>query len=276
MKRGFSENKFNKNTNRKSGMGVEKKMFKNNSNIKYPKAKTNINTANKWDREKKEENEIPKSIYNIDLFTGVKEEFEKEKSNGSNNNIYLNFYNKHTKNQVLQKESALTQKYFNNNIELIKEKQEKYKLKKEEEEKIRKQKEREDTNEYRKEQMIKLYKMENVYKKEIMKRKKLNQNRNKKLTEKITLVARNKNEIKKDAGDKSAKAIKMTRREYEKKLDFLVRQTRLHINELERLPIANKTNKVYQKENQLNKNINELQKTIEKYQNKIGIVIIDE
>ena len=32
-------------------------------------------------------------------------------------------------------------------------------------------KEREDTNEYRKEQMAKLYKMENVYKREIMKRK---------------------------------------------------------------------------------------------------------
>ena len=93
--------------------------------------------------------------YNIDLFQGVKEEFEKDKN--SSNNIYLNFYNKHTKNQVLQDFTDLNKKYYDINMENIKEKEYKYKKRKEEEEYIKKKKEKEDTNEYRKEQMLKLY-----------------------------------------------------------------------------------------------------------------------
>ena len=75
MKRGFSKNKLSKNK-----IILEK--------IKYNQ-KSNINNNSV----KKENNEILNPLYNIDLFTGVKEEFEKEKTN-NNNNIYLNFYNK--------------------------------------------------------------------------------------------------------------------------------------------------------------------------------------
>lgn len=105
-----------------------------------------------------------KPKYNIDLFKGVKEELEKDKN--SSNNIYLNFYNKHTKNKVLQDFTDMNKKYYDINMECIKEKEYKYKKKKENEEKIRKRKEKEDSNEYRKEQMLKLYSNElNKYKK---------------------------------------------------------------------------------------------------------------
>ena len=89
-----------------------------------------------------------KPKYNIDLFQGVREELEKDKN--SNKNIYLNFYNKHTKNKVLQDFTELNKKYYDINMEKIKEKEYKFKIKKEEEEKLRKKKEKEDSNEYRK------------------------------------------------------------------------------------------------------------------------------
>ena len=284
MKRGFSENKFNK-----ENININ---IKNNKNKYNPR---DIFSKNKNKNKTKENNDLLKPLYNIDLFTGVKEEFEKEKvvnkKNYKNNNIYLNFYNKHTKNHVLQEDNEINKKFFNNNIKLIKEKQEKYKLKKEEEEKIKKQKEIEDTNEYRKEQMAKLYKMENIYKKEIMKRK--NRKIFLKPSEKITIIAKNKNEkkLEKNIGDLEninkennknneiegeKDVIKMTRKEYEKKMDSFIKQTRIYMNELEKMPIANKTMKVYQREMELNKYINELQSNINKYENKIGIEIIDD
>ena len=248
----------------------------------------NNNKANK-------NNIIPKPKFNIDLFLGIKEQFQKEKSSNNNNNIYLNFYNKHTKNQVLQKENKISKKFLENNKEYIKEKQEKFKLKKEKEEKIKKQKEKEDTNEYRRLQMAKLYKMEDIYKKEIARRK--NKNLQKKKTEKIAIFAKPKNNIKNIENknkeeeikninnnenniDKSIKEedkkIKITREEYDKKLDSLIKQTRVYINELEKLPIANKSNKVYEREMQLNKYIDEIQQEIKKYQLYDGIEIIGE
>ena len=271
MKRGLSENKLNKN-----------KSTTNKLNL-IEKEKPKSLAKNKSSRNNENKKEIKKSQYNIDLFTGIKEEFDKDKNANKNNNIYLNFYNKHTKNQVLQKESKISKKFFDNNVEYIKEKQEKYKLKKEEEEKIKKQKEREDTNEYRKEQSIKLYKMEDVYKREIMKRK--NQKLFSKSKEKIGIVAKNKNDIKSKKGEKideknikkleDGKEIKITKKEYDKKMDYFLKQSRLCLNELEKLPIANKTMKVYQRESQLNKYIKILQENIFKYQNHIGITIID-
>jgi hypothetical protein len=108
-------------------------------------------------------NKKPK--FNIDLFEGVREELEKDTNS---NNLYLNFYNKHTRDKVLQDLTDTNKKYYDINMEQIKEKEYKYKKKKEEEEKIRKKKEKEDTNEYRKEQMLKLYSNElNKYKKHL-------------------------------------------------------------------------------------------------------------
>ena len=224
---------------------------------------------------------IPKQKYNIDLFLGVKEQFQNEKStnNNNNNNIYLNFYNKHTKNQI-QKENKLGKKFLENNKEYIKEKQEKFKIKKEQEEKKRKQKEKEDTNEYRKLQMTKLYKMESLYKKEIIKRKNTNKSgmkyniKNNK--EEIKVInSNNKNSININKTEDGNKMIKITREEYDNKLDSLIKQTRIYLNELEKLPIANKSNKIYEREIQLNKNIDEIQKQIKKYQLYEGIEIVE-
>jgi len=263
MKKRLSENKLNQNN----------PIIKNLNLIQKEKSKSLVKNKNSQINENKKE--IKKSIYNIDLFTGIKEEFEKDENSNKNNNIYLNFYNNHTKNQVLQKESKISKKVLDYNTKCIKEKQEIFRLKKEEEEKVKKRKEKEDTNEFRKEQRVKLYKMEDIYKKEIMKRK------NKKLLPKIAIVAKNKNDIKNKKVNNTnekiddGKKIKITRKEYDKKLDFFINQSRLCLNELEKLPKDNKTPKVYQRENQLNKYIKELEANIFKYQNHIGIIVID-
>ena len=276
---------------------TSKKLFHNNTNINLGKNKNNIN-LNKDNND----NKIPKTKFNIDLFLGVKEQFKKDESN--NNNLYLNFYNKNTKNQVLKKENKISKKFLENNKEYIKEKQEKFKKKKLEEEKIKKQKEKEDTNEYRKLQMIKLYKVEDIYKKEIAKRKNNNKNKNSKYfsqkKDKISIIAKNKENIKTNVvGEKEEInfnnkgkiiiekndineikidndiKIKITREEYDKKLDSLIKQTRIYLNELEKLPIANKSSKVYERELELNKYIDEIQEQIKKYQLLDGLEIVE-
>ena len=276
------------------------KIRNNSKNIKQYNSNKNF-SKNKVNNDNNNNNIIPKQKYNIDLFLGLKEQFENEKADKNNNkNIYLDFYNKHTKNQVLQKENETSKKFLENNKQYIKQKQEKFKLKKAEEEKIRKQKEKEDTNEYRKLQMAKLYKVEDIYKKEIAKRKN-NKYLSQKKKEKISITAKNKNnkdikinvdkkqEEKKQINKKEKKdtnninitnsdnnnKIKITREEYNKKLDSLIKQTRIYLNELEKLPIANKTNKVYERELQLNKYIDEMQEQIKKYQIHDGIEIIE-
>ena len=252
---------------------------KRNNSYKIPSNnyQTNPNKKKLDDKEKI----IPKQKFNIDLFLGVKEQFQKETSSKNNNNIYLNFYNKHTKNQIFQKENKISKKFLENNKEYIKEKQEKFKLKKEQEERKRKQKEKEDTNEYRKLQMAKLYKVENLYNKEIAKRKnnnksstKKNISQNMKEVKKININnSNNKNSI--DTNEDEKKIIKITREEYDNKLDSLIKQTRIYLNELEKLPIANKNNKTLEREIQLNKNIDDIQKQIKKYQLYEGIEIIE-
>ena len=274
---------------------TSKKLFHNNTNINLGKNKNNIN-LNKDNND----NKIPKTKFNIDLFLGVKEQFKKDESN--NNNLYLNFYNKNTKNQVLKKENKISKKFLENNKEYIKEKQEKFKKKILEEEKIKKQKEKEDTNEYRKLQMIKLYKVEDIYKKEITKRKNNNKNKNSKYfsqkKDKISIIAKNKENIKTNIINKKEEInnnvkdiiekndineikndndikIKITREEYDKKLDSLIKQTRIYLNELEKLPIANKSSKVYERELELNKYIDEIQEQIKKYQLLDGLEIVE-
>ena len=251
---------------------------KRNNSYKIPSNnyQTNPNKKKLDDKEKI----IPKQKFNIDLFLGVKEQFQKETSSKNNNNIYLNFYNKHTKNQIFQKENKISKKFLENNKEYIKEKQEKFKIKKEQEEKKRKQKEKEDTNEYRKLQMEKLYKMESLYKKEIIKRKNKNKsvmkNKIKNNMEEIKKInSNNKNMIDSNKKVDENNMIKITREEYDNKLDSLIKQTRIYLNELEKLPIANKSNKIYEREIQLNKNIDEIQKQIKKYQLYEGIEIIE-
>ena len=59
------------------------------------------------------------------------------------------------------------------------------------------------------------------------------------------------------------------------KLDSLIKQTRIYLNELEKLPIANKSSKVYERELELNKYINEIQEQIKKYQLLDGLEIVE-
>ena len=143
--------------------------------------------------------------------------------------------------------------------------------------------------------MAKLYKMEGFYKKEIERRKNKNKSMTKK--EKIAIISKNKKDMKNNINKKKEEIkkindnntemiknekneqqndiIKITREEYDKKLDALIKQTRIYINELEKLPIANKSNKVYEREIQLNKYIDEIQQQIKKYQLYEGIEIIE-
>jgi hypothetical protein len=243
--------------------------FSNKYNNNY-----NINSKNNYKKSNEDFQNNIKEYYtnqnqkfNIDLFSEIKDDDNKS-GNKKGANIYLNFYNKHTKNQVLKKENEMSKKFLDNNKEYIKAKQEKFKQKKELEEKLKKQKEKEDTNEYRKEQMKKLYKVENIYAKEINKRKNKSVNKNKYYIKTNKII----NNVEKNKEEKGI--IKLTKEEYEQKMDSLIKQTRIYLNELEKLPIANKNNKIYEKEHQLNKNIDELQEQLKKYKNLENIEII--
>ena len=235
----------------------------NNINSKNNYKKSNVNLQNNIKEYYTNQNQK----FNIDLFSEIKDDDNKS-GNKKGENIYLNFYNKHTKNQVLKKENEMSKKFLDNNKEYIKAKQEKFKQKKELEEKLKKQKEKEDTNEYRKEQMKKLYKVENIYAKEINKRKNKSVNKNKYFIKTNKII----NNVEKNKEEKGI--IKLTKEEYEQKMDSLIKQTRIYLNELEKLPIANKNNKIYEKEHQLNKNIDELQEQLQKYKNLENIEII--
>ena len=128
--------------------------------------------------------------------------------------------------------------------------------------------------------MEKLYKMESLYKKEIIKRKNKNKSvmKNKikyNMKEIKKINSNNKNMIDSNKKVDENNMIKITREEYDNKLDSLIKQTRIYLNELEKLPIANKSNKIYEREIQLNKNIDEIQKQIKKYQLYEGIEIVE-
>jgi len=116
--------------------------------------------------EKKTENEINKPrnlllfkpVFNIDLFSDIQNEL-----NINFKNIYLNFYNEHTKKQVLNNmnKNLNNNRYYEKNLEDIKKKQIKNKIKKEKEEKLKNQKEKEKKFEYRQRRMNKLYSSKN-------------------------------------------------------------------------------------------------------------------
>ena len=81
MKKGLSQNKLNQNN----------LVMKNPNFIQKEKSKSlSKNKSNLINENKKE---IKKNVYNIDLFTGIKEEYVKDDNINKNNNIYLNFYN---------------------------------------------------------------------------------------------------------------------------------------------------------------------------------------
>ena len=93
--------------------------------------------------------------------------------------------------------------------------------------------------------MAKLCKMENVYKREILKRK--NKTNLPRSCQKITIIAKDKEKNekndKKDNNEKNesdgknekkendGNVIKLSRKEYDKKLDYFNKQTRIYVNE---------------------------------------------
>lgn len=99
-----------------------------------------------------------KPVFNIDLFSDIPREI-----NINSKNIYLNFYNEHTKKQVLHNmnKSLNNNRYYEQNLEYIKKKQIKNKILKEKEEKLKNQIEKEKKFEYRQRRMNKLYSSKN-------------------------------------------------------------------------------------------------------------------
>ena len=116
--------------------------------------------------EKKAENEINKKrnfllfkpVFNIDLFSDIPREI-----NFNSKNLYLKFYNEHTKKQVLHNmnKSLSNNRYYEQNLEYIKKKQINNRIQKEKEEKLKNQKEKEKKFEYRQRRMNKLYSSKN-------------------------------------------------------------------------------------------------------------------
>ena len=250
-------------------------------------------------------NHNKKPIYNIDLFTGVKEEFDKGIDIDNTNNLYLNFYNKHTKNKVLQDETDISKKFYDSNLEYIKSKEYKYKKKQEEIEKIKKKKEREDSNEYRKQQMQKLYSNQlKSYEKQLKNHNKKYSNvkprlyNNKSIPKpKITIPEQpqiipkcfKKREMSnpkkfdygiKKSNDKHKKIIPlgsevvMTKKEYDKQIKEMVELLEGYLQEKNNLPMGGGIHN-FERQIELGQLIDRTKKNIDKYRKKVGIRIIN-
>ena len=100
-----------------------------------------------------------KPIFNIDLFTDIPKE-----KNVNSKNIYLKYYNEHTKKRVLQNitNTINNNPYYEQNKDYIKQKQLKNQIKKENERKIKERIEKERSLEYRQKRMNKLYSSKNI------------------------------------------------------------------------------------------------------------------
>jgi hypothetical protein len=101
-----------------------------------------------------------KPKYNIDLFTDLSEE-----KNENTKSIYLKYYNEHTRKTVLNKKGnnkVCSNRYYEKNLDIIKQKQIKNGKQKENEEKIKSQKKKEKHFEYRIKRMHKLYSSKNI------------------------------------------------------------------------------------------------------------------
>lgn len=97
---------------------------------------------------------LSKPIFNIDLFSDIPKE-----KNSNSKNIYLKYYNEHTKKRVLQNitNTFNNNPYYEQNKDYIKQKQLKNQIKKENERKKKEQIEKERSLEYRQKRMTKLY-----------------------------------------------------------------------------------------------------------------------
>ena len=253
-----------------------------------------------------------KPVYNIDLFTDIPKE-----KNINSKNIYLKFYNEHTKKKVLHNENntICSNHYYEQNIDYIKQKQLKNKIKKQNEEKLKIQIEKEKSLEYRQKRMNKLYSSKNILNNNnnniiVSKSKKFEQIKNNKIKRCSSLPNKyNINEInnnkknnnkKYDKGKKSVNLSFDEKQRSEKGInrpkinikfsklpkDFIV-MTQSKYNK--KLKTMLKLSKIYENELKLLKNnkkdniekdnlnllLNSINDEIDKYKNKIDILIIE-
>ena len=241
-------------------------------------------------------------VYNIDLFTNIPKE-----KNPKSKNLYLNFYNEHTKKNMIQKKlnTITSNRYYEKNMDYIKQKQIKNKIKKEKEEKIKNQIEKEKSLEYRQKRMNKLYSSKNILnnnnnniiskKPQIKKIKKIERCKslpnkiekkdiNKKIYKKPKLkcnlsfdnnlnLEKDKNKEKINLTIISKNITVMTQSKYKRKLKIMIKLSKIYENELNLIK-EEKMNNI-EKENNLILLLNSINEEINKFKNKIDILIIE-
>ena len=252
---------------------------KNNNNLK------NKNSSNK----KKELSLFEKysPINNIN-YNNINQEKE-------NKHIYLNYYTNQQKEKNIEKET-LNQKFHDKNIKFLKLKEIENKKKKENEIKKKKQEEYENTKEFRDKQIEKLYlgtiikdNRKNSQKKKNLNNKKINNNNNNlennenngKINEYINKFQQK--EIERIEKEKLLEKIRnlpkgtiiIKKDDYENILNNLHNERKIYNEELNKMPLSNKTHKQKMRESYLINLLDEIDKKIEKLEKKISIEIID-
>ena len=252
---------------------------------------------------KNNRNNIIQNKKKTNHFEYIFKEIDNEQNNKSNN-IYLELYNSQIKKQNLERQQNWhKQKVFlEKNKQLLKNKEELNQKKKEEEEKKRKREKYEQTKEFRQKQM------ENLYLKFIKDNKQTNKygnvkskyKDNKKISlqkiENNKIIEHNKNIGKKfpESMNKYKKkeeresenlknkiyrlpkeTIIMTENEYNLKLNLLEEEKINLITELNKMSIANKSNKIIRRESEINNILNDINNEIEKMKNKYLIYIVE-
>lgn len=235
---------------------------------------------------------------NSNTFEYIFKEIDNDNKNKSNN-IYLELYNSQIKKHNLERQQNWDKQiiFFEKNKQLLKKKEELNQKKKKEEEKKRKKDEYEQTKEFRQKQMEGLYlkfikdnKQVNKYS-NVKSKYKENKNlilpklENKK---KIGIVPEYINKYKKEEKEKRESenlkkkisklpkgTIIMTENEYNIKLNLLEEEKKNLMNELNNLPIANKSNRILKRESEINNILNDIDNEIEKMKKKYLIYILE-
>ena len=209
------------------------------------------------------------------------------------NHIYFNFYTNQQKEKNIEKET-LNQKFHDKNIKFLKLKEIENKKKKENEIKKKKQEEYENTKEFREKQIEKLYLASiNINKKKHQKNKnsisKKNNNikndENNENNGKINEYINNfqQKEIERIEKEKLIEKIKnlpkgtliINKIDYENILKNLYKERKIINDELNKMPLSNKTHKQMMRESFLLDLLDQMDKKIEKFEKKISIEIID-
>lgn len=156
-----------------------------------------------------------KPKYNIDLFTDISEE-----KNENSKSIYLKYYNEHTRKVVLNKKGnnkVCSNRYYEKNLDIIKQKEIKNRKQKENEEKIKNQIEKEKHFDYRIKRMQKLYSSKNILNNNnnnIISRESKIKSKNKKSNDLIRSCSIPNKNVKKDISEvKNTKKVKKSKKE---------------------------------------------------------------